>query len=186
MPQCIKALDFAMSGPAGTACCETFIEALGLKTLFSSFMGKARIHLCASITYTDFDEQSSKKNKSNPSSAISDSTGHILGVLSSLFTNLPSDSTPRMRLLAKFVENSYEKVDRLLDIRDGAVTRLAAVDRAIEAEKEEMKENGEKPTEVDEDRWLLRRLDDGLYTLQTVDYILGWVCMEDDGVSFFH
>lgn len=29
-----------MSGPAGTACCETFVEALGLKNLFSTFMGK--------------------------------------------------------------------------------------------------------------------------------------------------
>lgn len=36
----IKVLDYAMSGPAGTACCETFVDALGLKTLFSTFMGK--------------------------------------------------------------------------------------------------------------------------------------------------
>ena len=36
----IKVLDYAMSGPAGTAACETFVDALGLKTLFSSFMGK--------------------------------------------------------------------------------------------------------------------------------------------------
>lgn len=42
-----------------------------------------------------------------------------------------------------------------------------------------------------EDLWYLRRLDGGLFTLQTVDYILGWICMEDDGVctnyhSFLH
>ena len=36
----IKVLDHAMTGPTGTACCETFVEALGLKTLFSAFMGK--------------------------------------------------------------------------------------------------------------------------------------------------
>lgn len=29
-----------MSGPAGTTACEIFIEALGLKVLFSVFMGK--------------------------------------------------------------------------------------------------------------------------------------------------
>ncbi|EJD01453.1 DUF1716-domain-containing protein [Fomitiporia mediterranea MF3/22] len=162
--QCIKVLDFAMSGPAGTACCETFVEALGLKSLFSAFMGK-----------------SSKKGKSNPSSAISDSTGHILGVLSSLFTNLPSDSTPRMRLLAKFVENTYEKVDRLLDLREGAVARLAAIDRDIASERAQMWEDGEEIGPVEEDRWYLRRLEGGLYTLQTVDYVLAWVCMEDDG-----
>lgn len=33
-----------------------------------------------------------------------------------------------------------------------------------------------------EDVWYLRRLDGGLFTLQTVDYILAWVAMEDDGV----
>jgi len=32
------------------------------------------------------------------------------------------------------------------------------------------------------DLWYLRKLDGGLFTLQTVDYILGWICMEDDGV----
>ena len=35
----------------------------------------------------------------------------------------------------------------------------------------------------DEDLWYLRRLDGGLYPLQTVDYILAWIIMEDDGVS---
>ncbi|OCB84372.1 DUF1716-domain-containing protein [Sanghuangporus baumii] len=163
-PQCIKVLDFAMAGPAGTACCETFVEALGLKSLFSAFMGKT-----------------SKKGKSNPSSAISDSTAHILGILSSLFTNLPSDSPPRMRVLAKFVENTYEKVDRLLDLREGAVSRLKAIDKEIENERRQMKEDGEEIGEVEEDRWYLQRLDGGLYTLQTVDYVLAWVCMEDDG-----
>lgn len=36
----IKVLDYAMSGATGTAACETFVEALGLKVLFSTFMGK--------------------------------------------------------------------------------------------------------------------------------------------------
>lgn len=35
----------------------------------------------------------------------------------------------------------------------------------------------------DEDLFYFRRLDGGLFTLQTLDYILGWVAMEDDGVS---
>ncbi len=45
-----------------------------------------------------------------------------------------------------------------------------------------MEAEGEESGEVEEDRWYLRRLEGGLYTLQTVDYILAWVCMEDDGV----
>lgn len=34
----------------------------------------------------------------------------------------------------------------------------------------------------EEDMWYLRRLDGGLFVLQTVDYILAWIAMEDDGV----
>lgn len=34
-----------------------------------------------------------------------------------------------------------------------------------------------------EDGFYMRRLDGGLFTFQTVDYILGWLIMEDDGVS---
>lgn len=41
-------------------------------------------------------------------------------------------------------------------------------------------------TNEDQDLWYLRRLDGGLFTLQTVDYILGWIIMEDDGVSAAH
>lgn len=37
--------------------------------------------------------------------------------------------------------------------------------------------------DVDKNLWYLRRLDGGLFTLQTVDYILAWIIMEDDGVS---
>ena len=48
---------------------------------------------------------------------------------------------------------------------------------------QEMVVAGEEVTEVEEDRWYLSRLSGGLYTLQTVDYILAWICMEDDGVS---
>jgi beta-catenin-like protein 1 len=48
---------------------------------------------------------------------------------------LPSDTPERIRLLAKFVENNYEKVDKLLDIRDSAHTRLKVTDKEIEADK---------------------------------------------------
>lgn len=37
-----------------------------------------------------------------------------------------------------------------------------------------------------ETAWYLRRLDGGLFTLQTVDYILAWIIMEDDGVCVLH
>ncbi|KAJ6539393.1 Catenin-beta-like protein [Mycena capillaripes] len=161
----IKTLDYAMSGTSGTASCEAFVEALGLKTLFSAFMGKTP-----------------KKQKSSAPPPASEDTSHILGILSSLFSNIPSESPARIRLLAKFVEGTYEKVDKLLEIRDNATSRLKAVDAEIEAEKKELIADGEEVTSEEEDTWYLRRLESGLFTLQTVDYILAWIAMEDDGI----
>ncbi|KAF9780181.1 Catenin-beta-like protein [Thelephora terrestris] len=162
----IKALDYAMSGPSGSTACETFVDALGLKSLFSTFMGKV-----------------SKKSKgSDPSAAASEETSHTLSVVSSLFTNLPSESPSRIRLLAKFVENNYEKVDKLLEIRESAQRRLEDTEADIERERKEILAEGEGPGEGEEALWYLRRLDGGLFTLQTVDYILAWLTMEDDGI----
>ncbi|KAK7470595.1 hypothetical protein VKT23_002019 [Stygiomarasmius scandens] len=161
----IKTLDYAMSGPSGTVVCGAFIEALGLKTLFSAFMGK-----------------SSKKAKSSATPPASEETSHILGILSSLFSNVPSDTPERIRLLAKFVENGYEKVDKLLDIRDSSLSRLKVTEGQIAIQRKELIAEGEEVTEEDEDRWYLQKLDGGLFTLQSVDYILAWIAMEDDGV----
>lgn len=159
----IKTLDYAMSGSAGSALCEAFVEALGLKTLFSVLMG-----------------QVSKKHANGPILALED-TSHILGIISSLFSNLASESPARVRLLTKFVESNYEKADKLLEIRDNSCSRLAVVDAEINKEKEELL-NGEERIDTEEDAWYLRRLDAGLFTLQNVDYILAWISMEDDGI----
>ncbi|KAF8640111.1 hypothetical protein AX17_001347 [Amanita inopinata Kibby_2008] len=156
-----KTLDYAMSGTASSAVCEAFIEASGLKTLFSVFMGKAR------------------KQKTTASLPPSEDIAHVLGIISSLLSNTASDSPARIRLLAKFVEGNYEKVDKLLEIRDTARVRLTAIDATVELEREELKGD---ITSEEEDAWYLRRLDGGLFTLQTVDYILAWILMEDDGI----
>lgn len=105
-----------MSGPSGSTACEIFVDALGLKSLFTTFMGKA-----------------SKKNKGTDAPA-SEETSHTLSIVSSLLTNLPSESPARIRLLAKFVENNYEKVDKLLEIRESAQRRLTDTEADIERE----------------------------------------------------
>ena len=46
-----------------------------------------------------------------------------------------------------------------------------------------MAANKEEETDEDEVEWYSRRLDAGLSSLQNADYVLAWVCMEDDGVS---
>ena len=51
-----------------------------------------------------------------------------------------------------------------------------------ESASSDLVEDGEEIGQEEEDLWYLRRLDGGLFTLQTVDYILAWIIMEDDGV----
>ncbi|GEM09010.1 beta-catenin-like protein 1 [Rhodotorula toruloides] len=149
----IKTLDHALQGREGATLCERFVEALGLKTLFAAFMGRS----------------DDKKKRKAPLAATHGDTEHILAILSSLFTSLPSDSPPRMRLLAKFVENDYEKIDRLLEIREELENRIAkGVDPVL-------------AQELDEDELYLEKLDNGLFALQLADYVTAWVCMEDDG-----
>jgi len=124
-----------------------------------------------------------KKQKGAHQTTAPEDTTHTLGILSSLFTNLPSDSPARIRLLAKFVESNYEKADKLLDIRASAQARLAVTDQEIDVEKGALLKAGEEIGAEEEDSWYLRRLDGGFYTLQTLDYILAWIVMEDDGVG---
>jgi beta-catenin-like protein 1 len=125
-----------MSGTAGSAICEAFVEALGLKILFSAFMGKVSGFGFPLYVPTIYISQAAKKQKSSSSLPASQDTAHILGVISSLFSNIASDSPSRIRLLAKFVESNYEKVDKLLEIRDQAKTRLKATETEIATETE--------------------------------------------------
>ncbi|KAG6378935.1 hypothetical protein JVT61DRAFT_13221 [Boletus reticuloceps] len=87
-----------------------------------------------------------------------------------------------MRLLAKFVESDYAKVDKLLETRENTLNRLEFVDAEIEAEKKELLAEGSVIGSEDQDLFYLRRLDGGLFTLQTLDYMLAWIAMEDDGI----
>ncbi|KAJ9629675.1 hypothetical protein H2203_002056 [Taxawa tesnikishii (nom. ined.)] len=86
-------------------------------------------------------------------------TEHLLGVFSALLRLLPGESAARIRTLAKFVEKDYEKVSKLMKLRRDYASRRA-----------------EKS-----DEWFSRRLDAGLYCLQTLDVILAWLVAEDDG-----
>lgn len=152
-PGAVKALDYALLGAAGRPACARFVEAGGLASLFSAFMGKtaAKRRRAAVQTHTEME--------------------HILSIVASLWTGLESDSPERLRLLTKFVEREYEKVDRLVEVRAELGARM-----------EKAEEEAEEEDEDEEDRYL-RKLEGGLGGLQQVDYILAWLCMEDDGVS---
>lgn len=166
----------------GSAACERFVDSLGLKSLFSAFMGRVGLSYYQDASVMTLTRKAEGKKKKAAGLTFEDDE-HILSILASLFTNLASDTPPRIRLIAKFVENEYEKVERLLELRDAAVDRGRAVEREIAQERRVFEANKEEITDEDEGEWYLRRLDAGLSALQNADYVLAWVCMEDDGVS---
>ncbi|CAF9929651.1 hypothetical protein IMSHALPRED_007969 [Imshaugia aleurites] len=146
----VRLFSHALRGPDDTSCCEKLVEAAGLKPLFAMFM--------------------KKQDK--------ETTEHLLTILSAMLQWLPANEAPRIRLLAKFVENDYRACDRLVKLQGEYKSKVAVVEEEIKQERagldaEESKER--------EDEWLVRRLDAGLYVLQTIHNILAWLVAEDHG-----
>lgn len=157
----LRILDVALSGADGGALCERFVEALGLKSL-------------CPLLLRPQDGKGALRPRERE---------HVLAIFSALLTNLASDSPLRVRVLAKFVEQSYTKTDCLLDIRGHAQRRLHSHEKELQADRAALLEDGVEP---DDAAALLysRRLELGLATVQWTDYLLAWLVMEDDGVRY--
>ncbi|KAK4888203.1 hypothetical protein LTR27_012883 [Elasticomyces elasticus] len=150
----LRLLDHACGGSAGgQGVCEKVVEAAGLKTVFGLFGKKA--------------------------DGTGTTTEHLLGIFSSLLRLLPGDSSARIRTLAKFTEKNNEKVTKLLSLRGDYARRVGVVDDEIRGEKSGL---SAEELEAKSDEYLSRRLDAGLYVLQTLDVILAWLVAEDAGV----
>ncbi|KAI9237853.1 MAG: Catenin-beta-like protein [Podila humilis] len=162
----VKVLDYAMSTKAGTANCLRFVEIMGLKTLFSIFSRKGIDKL--KKAYKSFSEVEEEE--------------HIIGILASLVRNLPLESGHRLRVVRKFVEEDYAKLERLLDLREGYEARVQAVDEKIARENEEQ-ELDEDEIKEEEPLRALQRLDAGLYCMQLIDLILAHLCAENLGLE---
>lgn len=126
----LKVLDHALSGPSGQPVAEKFVDAAGLKPLFSTFM------------------------KKNLEAATIE---HILGIFSALLRLLPGESAHRIRLLAKFVEKEYEKLDKLVTLHHEYATKARNTE------------------DIDAGA--------ATYCLNTVDVILSWLVAEDAGAK---
>ncbi|KAG5438579.1 hypothetical protein PCANB_002684 [Pneumocystis canis] len=109
----LKVLDHALGGSCSTSCCERFVEAAGLRSVFSIFMKKPSFK----------------------------TTEHLLGIFSSLLRSLPIDSVSRIRTLAKFVEKDYEKILRLMELRKFYKTRVDSVNEKMMKELEGLHED---------------------------------------------
>ncbi|CCC14218.1 hypothetical protein SMACR_08676 [Sordaria macrospora] len=172
-PACLRLLDHAAS--FSPEVCLKIVEAGGLKTLFTLFMSG---------------DKSDKDKKKSKVQISKQDTEHLLGIFASMLRHLPAASpttagaaaedettgAERIRLLAKFVEKDYAKTSKLIRLRRDYAARVSQVDEALKAEAA-----SSNPEDFDEDDAFSRRLDVGLFCLQTIDVILAWLIAEDTG-----
>lgn len=142
----LKVLDHAMSGPQGKDNCNKFVDILGLRTIFPLFMKTPRKNRKRLLTTEDHEE-------------------HVVSIIASMLRNCRGSQ--RQRLVSKFVENDHEKVDRLLELHFKYLEKVETIEVELDQEPED---------EQDEDANYLKKLENGLFTLQLVDYIILEVC----------
>lgn len=98
--------------------------------------------------------------------------------MASLVRNLPLESGHRLRVVRKFVEDDYAKLERLLDLREGYEARVKALDEKIAQENKEL-ELTQEEIEEEEPVRALQRLETGLYVMQQIDLIIAHLCAEN-------
>lgn len=151
----LRVLDHAAGGSSATEVCQKLVEAGGLKTLFTMFMKKSHDTRHVMVE-------------------------HLVGIFSWMLRLLPASSPERIRLLVKFVEKDFEKTERLVKLRRDVSARLQRVDETMRREKERGAGIGLEDADLEEERFL-RRLEEGLFLLQSIDLVLAWLIAEDDG-----
>jgi beta-catenin-like protein 1 len=70
------------------------------------------------------------------------------------------------RLINKFIENDYEKIERLVELHIKYIIKVRSFEEDL------MKEG----IDIDDEDTYLDRLDAGLFTLQLIDLILAFTC----------
>lgn len=147
----LKALDFATT--RCPAACERFVDVLGLKTLFAAFMGKVVVKRKAKGDVAQLEEQIDERS---------------ISIVASLFGGL-SKGARRERLLSKFTESEFEKVDRLMEFY------LRYSDRVIDEERRQTEQKTHDDVEMSDEERYLSKLEAGLFTLQLLALILAHI-----------
>merc|ERR1712048_940077 len=128
--------------------CQIFVDKLGLKVLFAMFMKKGP--------------------KAKTKAAGLESEEHVTSIIQSL--SRYCTGTAVARVLNKFTENRFEKLERLLEMHEEYNRSVQEADRArLNGEMQKI----DRELEVDDEEQLfLDRCDAGLFTLQQIDIIL--------------
>lgn len=154
----LKVLDHAMSGIDGKDNCNKFVDILGLRTIFPLFM------------------KTPKRNKKRLLSSDQHEE-HVVSIIASMLRNCKGGQ--RQRMLAKFTENDYEKVDRLIELHLKYLEKVDAVEDELDLEKPDP-DMTEEEEEYDN---YLRRLASGLFTLQLIDYVILEICSTSEAIK---
>lgn len=155
----LKVLDYACAGNDGKENCQKLVEILGLRTIFPLFMktprNKQRI-----LSSEEYEE-------------------HVCSIISSMLRN--TKASQKQRLLSKFVENDFEKVDRLMELHLKYLEKVETIDKEIMDQKNFKRPGEDNDEEDDEEGNYLKRLSGGLFTLQLIDYIILEAAISPDG-----
>lgn len=147
----LKVLDHSLSGSDGRDNCNKFVDILGLRTIFPLFM------------------KTPKRNKKRLLSA-DEHEEHVISIISSMLRNCKG--AQRQRLLAKFLENDHEKVDRLVELHLKYLEKVDAIDTELDAAAAAAEDEMDLDEDEQADSNYLKRLSGGLFTLQLIDYII--------------
>jgi len=145
--------------------CRRFVLLPGLGTLFSNFMKVAK-----------------KKRKGFDEKADDE---HICSVIASLFRNLAAVDQGKLcaRVLSKFREENLEKVERLMELYDKYLQKWKKAKLNIDLERQSLIEDGGEIDSMDEENFLLEKLESGFATLEHIVYLISVICQADTEVK---
>lgn len=158
----LKVLNFALSNTESTKLCEQFVDTLGLKTIFPCFMKSpsAKYLKGCGTTARSYEE-------------------NACSIVAALFDHLDKTGTNHDRLLNKFVENDYAKMERLYEFHTKYNEELARTDEVIKKETMQLMVEGDEVDDEMENEFYMRRLQSGLFTLHLVDTVIAHTIVSD-------
>lgn len=192
----VKVLNYALSGEEGRERCLRFVDVSGLKYLFPLFMGKVNRIYFRTQSIDHCLKKGNKKLKKSHSSAFNESEDegrnrpsfmcvpnmiieHITCIILSLLRNLRQEDVQRMRVILKFTEDDYEKVDRLIEMKDQYEKKDNQVKQELAEAQRSLSPEDYEEYEAD---FYIRRLNAGLFILQRVCLLIAVLSEESEGV----
>jgi beta-catenin-like protein 1 len=149
----LRCLDFAVTRCAPAA--SRLVAAGGLGAVFAAFSGRSAA------------AARSRRGADAPDAE----EARAVSLLASALQLLPRGA-PRDRVAAKFVEEEFSKVDRLVELWFKYAQRVATAEQSWDADAANDDEDGADEDEDGDDERYAARMDAGLYTLQQLALIL--------------